>query len=427
MRDRQAPDTARGRSPAISMQRRVFPSMPSNDPARGIRALTFAFVLSQFFRTCLAVIAPELQHDLGLSPAGFGTLSSWFFLAFAVAQVPVGVAFDRYGVGAPTRVLMAVGVAASVLFVVAPGGTTAMVAQAGLGLACAPVFMGLMHFASEQLPVHRYVTVISRANAVSMLGALFATAPLGWAAHRFGWRPAIAVAAVCMLLACIGIWRNVRDEGHADARHQSVASLLHGSLLLLRLPALWTLIPLCVAMAAGTTFRNAWGGPYLADVHGLGADARGLMLSLVSLGGFATALLLPVLVRRSALRTTVLGWTLVAFCAGVLLSRWPEAGLVQNVLLLTLLATVGMVHPLVMAHGRGMVPKALRGRGLGVLNTFVFLGSAATSWTFGLIADASQRNGWDAGVTYGWIFVCATGVVLAGAAIYALSPKPAPT
>ncbi|MFZ3121527.1 MAG: MFS transporter, partial [Variovorax sp.] len=111
--------------------------MPSPDTARGLRALIFAFTLSQFFRTCLAVIAPELQHDLALSPAGFGTLSSCFFLAFAVAQIPIGIAFDRYGVGRPTRLLSSVGVLAAVLFVVAPNGATAMVAQAGLGLACA--------------------------------------------------------------------------------------------------------------------------------------------------------------------------------------------------------------------------------------------------------------------------------------------------
>ena len=400
--------------------------MPSNDATRGLRALTFAFALSQFFRTCLAVIAPELQHDLGLSPAGFGSLSSCFFLAFAVAQIPIGVAFDRYGVGAPTRLLTALGVIAAVLFVVSPNGATAMVAQVGLGLACAPVFMGLMHYASEQLPLHRYATVVGRANAISMIGALCATAPLGWAAHRIGWRPAMGLAAAFMLLACIGVWRHVRDEGHADARHQPAAALLMGSARLLAVPALWTLIPLCVALAAGTTFRNAWGGPYLADVFRLDAGARGLALGFVSLGGFVTALLLPVLVRRSSIKTTLLCWALMSTTSGVLLAVWPDAGLAPGVLMLTLLATVGMVHPMVMAHGRGLVPEALRGRGLGVLNTFVFLGSAATSWTFGQIADASQRFGWSAASTYAGIFGCATAVVGAGVALYALSPRPTP-
>jgi len=390
----------------------------------GIRALTFAFALSQFFRTCLAVIAPELQHDLGLSPAGFGALSSCFFLAFAVAQIPVGIAFDRYGVGRPTRLLTTLGVGASLLFVVAPGGAMAMVAQAGLGLACAPVFMGLMHYASEQLPASRYAPVVGRANALSMLGALCATAPLGWAAHRFGWRAALALAAVCMGVACIGIWRHVQDQGHAEARAERPLALLAGSLRLLAIPSLWTLIPLCLAMAAGTTFRNAWGGPYLADVFALGTDARGLALALLSLGGFGTALLLPLLVRRLSLRTAVLAWSVLPLGCGALLAAWPASALVPALALLTGLATIGMVHPLVMAHGRGMVAPALRGRGLGVLNTFVFLGSAATSWIFGQIAEASLRHGWSAASTYAWIFLCATVVVAAGVALYALSPRP---
>ena len=144
---------------------------------RGIVLLTFAFALSQFYRSCLAVMAPELQHDFGLSAAGFGTLSSSFFLAFAVAQIPVGIAFDRYGVGKPTSLLLAIGAVSAVVFSLAPNGTVAMLAQAGLGLACAPVFMGLLHFASEQLSEKNYTRVVSQSNATGMIGALCATAP----------------------------------------------------------------------------------------------------------------------------------------------------------------------------------------------------------------------------------------------------------
>ena len=75
--------------------------------AAAVAALTGALALSQFFRSCLAVIAPELSHDLGLTPATFGVLSSSFFIAFAAAQLPVGLAFDRWGVGRPSTVLLA--------------------------------------------------------------------------------------------------------------------------------------------------------------------------------------------------------------------------------------------------------------------------------------------------------------------------------
>ncbi|WP_434475895.1 MFS transporter [Cupriavidus taiwanensis] len=405
-------------------------ALPARDAAtyavRGIAILTFAFALSQFFRSCLAVMAPELQHDFGLSPAGFGALSSSFFLAFAVAQIPVGIAFDRYGVGRPTALLLAVGALSSILFVLAPNGTAATLAQVGLGLACAPVFMGLLHFASEQLSERDYTRVVSRSNATGMVGSLCATAPLGWAISLVGWRPSMAVSALGMVAACYGVWRCVRDQGHAEARSASWPAMLSESLQLLKLAPLWTLIPLCVAMAAGTAFRNAWSGPYLADVFGLGSAPRGVALTLLSLAGFLTAFLLPVLVRRSALKTTIAGWSCFAMTGAILLTLWPDNGIGYGVAMMALLSTIGMLHPLVMAQGRGLIPPSQRGRGLGLLNTFVFLGSALASWAFGLIANAGHVRGWPLPSTYAAIFLSAAVLIALALVPYCFSP-PHPT
>ncbi|PZX32322.1 putative transporter, MFS family [Cupriavidus phytorum] len=405
-------------------------ALPARTPAayavRGIAILTFAFALSQFFRSCLAVMAPELQHDFGLSPAGFGALSSSFFLAFAVAQIPVGIAFDRYGVGRPTALLLAVGALSSILFVLAPNGGAATLAQMGLGLACAPVFMGLLHFASEQLSERDYTRVVSRSNATGMIGSLCATAPLGWAISLVGWRPSMAVSALGMVAACYGVWRCVRDQGHAEARGASWPAMLSESLQLLKLAPLWTLIPLCVAMAAGTAFRNAWSGPYLADVFSLGSAPRGVALTLLSLAGFLTAFVLPVLVRRSTLKAAIAGWACLAMAGGVLLSLWPDRGIGYGVAMMALLSTIGMLHPLVMAQGRGLIPPSQRGRGLGLLNTFVFLGSALTSWAFGLIANAGHVRGWPLPSTYAAIFLSAAVLIAAALVPYWFSP-PHPT
>ncbi len=392
-----------------------------------VAALTGALALSQFFRSCLAVIAPELSHDLGLTPATFGVLSSSFFIAFATAQLPVGLAFDRWGVGRPSTVLLAVGVVGGLAFAAAPGGPTAMLAQAALGVACAPVFMGLIHYASEHLGETRFVRVVGIANAVGMVGALFAAAPLGWAAHAFGWRPAMVVAAGCMAAACWAVRRHVRDQGHADARAESPATMLRASLALLRIRPLWTLIPLCLALAAGTSFRNAWGGPYLAGVFGLDTVARGWAITLISVVAIGTAFLLPVLVRRGSQKRTVQGWTLMSLAMALLLAAAPGFALPVDLALLALMCTVGMLHPIVMAHGRGMLPPSMRGRGLGILNTFVFLGSALASAGFGWIAEAGQRQGLAPATTFGWIFGAAALLLVCGALPYAFSPaRPSP-
>src|SRR3982750_4250537 len=75
----------------------------------GLWALTFSYVLSQFFRSYVAVISTQLIGDFHFTPRMFGWFSGAFFLIFAIAQIPVGMLFDRFGVRYPTAVLMAIG------------------------------------------------------------------------------------------------------------------------------------------------------------------------------------------------------------------------------------------------------------------------------------------------------------------------------
>ena len=67
------------------------------NPMIGLAALAFAYLLSQFYRTAIAVIARMVAADLNLDQAQLGALSSAWFIAFAAMQIPVGVLLDRYG------------------------------------------------------------------------------------------------------------------------------------------------------------------------------------------------------------------------------------------------------------------------------------------------------------------------------------------
>ena len=77
--------------------------VPSRAFLAGRVFLPFAlgYFLSYMMRTVNAVISPDLTRELGLSAADLGLLTSTYFLAFGLAQIPVGIALDRYG---PRRV-----------------------------------------------------------------------------------------------------------------------------------------------------------------------------------------------------------------------------------------------------------------------------------------------------------------------------------
>src|SRR5690606_22123863 len=63
----------------------------------GIVVLAIAYVLSQFYRSFLAVLTPLLAVDLGATNTHLSYASGLWFIAFAMMQFPVGVALDRYG------------------------------------------------------------------------------------------------------------------------------------------------------------------------------------------------------------------------------------------------------------------------------------------------------------------------------------------
>ena len=72
----------------------------------GLIFLVLAYMLSQFYRSFLAVLAPSLMADLGMTPERLSTASGLWFIAFAAAQIPCGSAFDRLGPRRVTAVML---------------------------------------------------------------------------------------------------------------------------------------------------------------------------------------------------------------------------------------------------------------------------------------------------------------------------------
>ena len=91
--------------------------------------------------------------------------------------------------------------------------------------------------------------------------------------------------------------------------------------------------------------------------------------------------------------------------------------------LMAVLSNIGMLHPLLMAHGRKLFHPAMRGRGLGVMNSFVFLGSALASWAFGAVAGHGTASQWGTASTYTLLFAVAALMIIAALIPYRFSPR----
>ena len=126
-----------------------------------VAMLAATTILSQFFRTSLAVIAPELIRDLSLSPQMLGVANGAFFLALLAAQVAVGVAFDRIGVRITTAAVSVFMVAGALVHAMAASGEMLVAARALLGLGCAASFMATLVLISRWYPRARWAMATS--------------------------------------------------------------------------------------------------------------------------------------------------------------------------------------------------------------------------------------------------------------------------
>lgn len=356
-------------------------------PPRGARialtaSLCAVFIISQFYRSAIAVIAPDLATELGLSAETLGLLTGAFFVAAAAMQIPVGILLDRFGARRVIPVLLISAVAGALILGAGHRAAALILGQFLIGLGCSGVFMGGLLTFSRWFPTDRFALVAASAIAVSNLGALFSGTPLALAAAHFGWRVAIQASAGITAVLAVMVLILVRDAppGHAyfQRRAESLGETLRGLGAVLRDRDIRRILPLAfMAYSSMMAVRALWGGPYLADIHGLGSVARGNVLLAMSAATLLGVLCYGPLDRLFDRRKPIIlagGVVTVATLAALALIPGPSLWL--TVLLFCLLAGAGAYYAVLLAHGRALFDDRLSGRAMTTINFATFSGAA---------------------------------------------------
>jgi predicted MFS family arabinose efflux permease len=383
----------------------------------GIALLIAAYVLSQFYRAFLAVLAPALAADLGATTGDLARASGLWFAAFAAMQLPVGWALDTIGPRRTASVLVLLGAAGgAALFAAAQSPGMIVAAMVLIGAGCAPVLMSTYYIFARTLPAGFFGTLAGVTVGVSSLGNILSAAPMAWAVATFGWRETVAGFALLTAMIGIGIAAFVRDPPKPKGEPR-------GSILeLLASPALWPILVMmfvCYAPAAG--IRGLWISPYVEEVHGatltqIGTATLAMGLAMVA-GNFAYG---PIDRWTGSRKVPILAGNLGV--ALLLLVFWtaPPQGFAVTVALFALMGFLGASYPIVISHGRSFLPVHLTGRGVTLLNLFGMGGAGVMQFVSGPVQAslATTRPPVEAyGALFGMIGIC----VLIGCAIYAFS------
>lgn len=388
-----------------------------------VAALCLGYVASQFYRTANAAIAPELMRELSISPQAMGAVTGVFFLFFAVMQVPTGVLLDRFG---PRRVmsgLLLSAVAGSLVFAGAEGAPGLGFGRALMGAGCAAGLMGSMVVFARWFPQRYFATLAALIFSVGGLGNLFATTPLAVASGAIGWRGTfVGTAAITTGMAAV-LFLVLRDAppGHSTAIRppETPRQILSGLGEVLRDRRIWFISAMQgVAYPVVVTISALWAGPYLDEVYGLDAVARGNVLLALNMAMILGVLAYGPLDRLfDSRKWPVVGGAATTVLVLAVMAAAPHWPLWQIMALLLVFMGLGGYQMVLHAHARAILPDHLVGRGLTVQNTAVFVGVFVMQWASGFIIGGF-RNAGDPALPYRLVFAFLGAATLIALLVY---------
>ena len=191
---------------------------------------------------------------------------------------------------------------------------------------------------------------------------------------------------------------------------------------------LWPLMPIVlVSYAEILAERGLWIGPYLAEVHGLDAVARGNTLLIVavtmSLGALGYGPLDRLLGTR---KWIVLCGSLATSILFMALGLWPELPLGTATVLLAAIGALGMTYAVLLAHARSFLPEHLLGRGITLVNLVFFLGAGLLQPLSGALVATLASRGLEPPEVFGALHLTFGGLLLAASLVYLLSTDKQP-
>ena len=351
-------------------------------------AFLAAYLLSYFYRSANAIIVPELKADLGLTPAELGLANSLFFAAFALAQVPIGLALDRWGSGRVTPLLLLFAASGSLVMALSHGFFHLALSRCLLGLGMAGVLMGAVKEFRMLYPPRVLAQRIGQFVGLGSLGAAAAGTPLAWLVQETGWRLAFAWSAPLVLsVAALVYWRCLHSRAEITARPKTTGSTVEKTRRsLMRDPRLWSLGLLAFFFSGSLLgFQGLWAGSLIYKRFAVDSVTAGnilLTLHLATSVGFAVSgLIAKYLNTVHAFITLALGFACTHFM--IAFSTSMPAFIASYILF----GLAGGGSILALTLSQGLVPPSISGFSTTIINGFAIGGSFCLQWIFGIIVD----------------------------------------
>ncbi|WP_058503362.1 MFS transporter [Legionella nautarum] len=331
-----------------------------------------SFVLFQFYlQTMAGLMASEWQKDFHLSSTEVGALSGAFFISYVLMQIPVGLAYDRFG---PRKIL----IAASILLTLGIFSLTfsqlywqAYVARIIMGIGSAFGFVGMLYVTASWFSSTHFALMVGISETLAMLGVAAGEIGMAWIIIHYGWRTTMFIAGCSALLVSFIIILVVRDQSPSakteKVEHLSLSSALKEALTNKQV---WLAGYYGFAMfSIVNVVATLWGVSFCIQKYSLSLASAGAMMSMIfigiGIGGPTNAWLIQRWQNRRAFMALFTSLTAVCFAVLLYVPKLPIWGLSFILLLLGFFSSCYIQS---FAVVKDAVPTAVRATALSTAN-----------------------------------------------------------
>jgi MFS family permease len=251
--------------------------------AFALGTLFFAYAFIQ--RVSPSVMTSELMRDFAVGGAALGSLSAFYFYAYASIQLPVGMLTDRYGPRKLMSFAAALCALASFGFAMSDSLFAASLGRLLIGGTVAFGFVGTLAIAGYWFKPSQYAMLAGLLQTVGMSGAIFGQAPLRQVVESIGWRATMgwlgAIAVVLSILLILLVPHRTHEQKNREVR----VGILDGLKSVSSNSQTWLCALIGFGMAATMLgFGALWGVPWLYSTQGYSTVEAAGIVSMLFVG-----------------------------------------------------------------------------------------------------------------------------------------------
>ncbi|WP_194848299.1 MFS transporter [Candidatus Neptunochlamydia vexilliferae] len=246
------------------------------------------FLFYEFIvRVFPTVMVQELMGAFDATAAQLGTLSAFFFYAYAPMQIPVGLLMDRFGARNLLTFASLFCGFGSLLFAAAHHIIPADIGRFLMGIGSSFAFVGMVYVCSHWFPAKKLALLVGIGNSLGMLGAFGAQGPLSFVVETMGWRFTVVtfgITGIVLALVLFFFMKKAPGQEKIEVKKASF-DLAHNLKKVASNGRTWLNAAIALLFYMTTAaFASLWGIPFLSEGYGIDRNVAAFAISMIFIG-----------------------------------------------------------------------------------------------------------------------------------------------